>query len=97
MRKATLEAYHILDNLPEAPDPTLRKIIEKLSNAAQQGLTEGLIHRQRAHDLEEALIRRKKETKSKNKKLTEVIATTGAELLKLRQLCDEGKLPKQVK
>ena len=68
MRKTTLEAYHILDNLPEAPDPTLRKIIEKLSNAVQQGLTEGLIHRQRAHDLEEALIRRKKETKSKNKK-----------------------------
>ena len=64
-------------------------MVEKLAHAAEYSLTEGLIQRQRAYDLENALLRRNQETKGKRGTLSTTLATTGAELLKLREEFDQ--------
>ena len=95
VRQAALQAFRMIDELNQSKGSTgLRKVVEKLAHAAEYGLTEGLIQRQRAQDLEKALIRRGKETKGK-KTLSTIQATTGAELLKLRDEFDKIQLDDQ--
>ena len=88
-----MQAFRLLDELADEPSYSknvdLHKVVEKLAHAAEYGITEGLIQRQRAQDLEKALVRRNQETKSKRQTLTTTLATTGAELLKLRQELDK--------
>ena len=96
VRQTTLQAFRLLDQLVASDEPSssknhvdLRKVVQKLAHAAEYGMTEGLIQRQRAQDLEKTLVRRNQETKSKRQTLTTSLATTGAELLKLRQELDK--------
>ena len=55
VRHTTLTVLAIIDTLKIA-HPHLRKLVVNLAHAAEHGMTEDIIQRQRAQDLERALV-----------------------------------------
>ena len=83
VRDTTLKALAVIDTFKIA-HPHLRKLVVNLAHVAEHGMTEGIIQRQRAQDLERALVQRNNNKTSKRGKITTNVAVTGVELLEMR-------------
>lgn len=90
VRRTELNLKALLITLPDLQSPVIT-LIEKLSSAAQQGLTDQEIQVRKINELEEALKQRQAPRgKGSRKQLTTAVAVSGAELLKLKAQA-EGK------